>query len=131
MPPCHHLYHTVPACVGPTTSFSLPTLPPSLECLASCICKIYFTDVPSILAVKALSHLLTLVNYLNKSSPCIINHLLQSCHRTTRFEKFNEKINYSMINESCIVFQEVDVSLTQMLATKEKFMASVLVNRAN
>lgn len=35
-----------------------------------------------------------------------------------------------MINESCIVFQEVDVNLTQMLATKEKFMASVLGNRA-
>lgn len=36
-----------------------------------------------------------------------------------------------MINERCIEFREADVSLTQMLATKEKFMASVLVNRAN
>lgn len=36
-----------------------------------------------------------------------------------------------MINGRFIVFQEMDVRLTQMLATKEKFMASVLVNRTN
>lgn len=36
-----------------------------------------------------------------------------------------------MINRSFIVFQEMNVRLNQMLATEDKFMASVLVNRAN